>query len=75
MTSRSGYVVDLKPFKLREVVRTRHHFLLPPFTSFFNMSVLSRLARTIGYTYALQLGAAAVFVPLQTEVPTMLDRT
>lgn len=32
------------------------------------MTVVSRLLRTIGYTYALQLGAAAVFVPMQTEV-------
>lgn len=33
--------------------------------------VFSRLATTIGFAYALQLGAAAVFVPLKTEVSTL----
>jgi hypothetical protein len=32
------------------------------------MVIFSRLATTIGYIFALQLGAAAVFVPLHTEV-------
>ena len=32
------------------------------------MAIFSRLATTIGYIFALQLGAAAVFVPLHTEV-------
>jgi len=31
------------------------------------MVIFSRLATTIGYVFALQLGAAAVFVPLHTE--------
>ena len=32
------------------------------------MAIFSRLATTISYVFALQLGAAAVFVPLHTEV-------
>lgn len=32
------------------------------------MSIFSRLGRTVGFIYALQMGAAAVFVPMQTEV-------
>jgi hypothetical protein len=39
------------------------------------MSVFQRISRTVGFIYTVQLGAAAVFVPLKTEVSSLSSTT